>query len=112
MQVKYLSIGDKRPLRSFLSDVSVRIRDVKTIGKLSSAKDFELCLVYEIEPEKTSGNDFRIFRGSSMGGGINGILSRDAVSNLHISPYATHQTSGWVFFWEERASQVPATSDA
>jgi hypothetical protein len=103
MQVKFFTIGDDTSLRHFIDDNAIHICEVRVIGKHSSAKDFELCLVYKNEPDKTLRNNFHCFGSDPVHvieGKINHILTRDSVTNFHISPYGTQQMRGYVFFWE------------
>ncbi|WP_146010045.1 hypothetical protein [Burkholderia sp. WAC0059] len=57
--VRVFSVGDQRPLDHFLSDSAIALREVVVAGKLNSSKDFEGCLIYEIDQEKITANKFR-----------------------------------------------------
>ncbi len=103
MQAKMFSIGDTRPLLHFLSDSTVRLNDVKLIGKPSSSKDFGVCLLYEIDSRKTSTNKFHRFGAASHATeqSINSLLGRPGDKNIFIEPFATANDHWFVLFWEE-----------
>jgi hypothetical protein len=112
MKVKFFTVGDDRPLRHFISDNAIRICEVRVIGNHSSVKDFEICLVYKKDPDKTLRNNFHCFISIPVHvieKDINRILSRDSVTNFHISPYGTKNMKGYAFFWEELTNEAERT---
>jgi len=103
MQIKFFSVGDIRPLQHFIADNSIRVKEMHAIQPPSLPKDFELCLIFDIDKEKTLTNNFRCFDSSRTirEAKINKILARTTVGKFLISPYTTQKSYKYAFFWEE-----------
>jgi hypothetical protein len=102
------SWGVERPLLRFLSQPTVRLREVKIVGVQSTPNDFVACLSYEIDSEKNSKNMYRCFPASLMiEQQVNAILSKPSVRNSFIEPFTTEKKSFFILFWEEAATDNP-----
>jgi hypothetical protein len=115
MRVKIFRVGDPRSLLYFLSDPTVRLKEIKLIGILSesSAKDFEVCLIYEIDSEKKSMNNFQMFLNANhvIENKINSILDNPSVCNWFIETFTTYDHRSFVLFWEESVADTPLDGD-
>ncbi|MGF6872230.1 hypothetical protein [Paraburkholderia sp. MM5477-R1] len=105
--VKIFSVGDPRPLEHFLSDPNVMLHEVTVTGKFSSSKDFEVCLIYEIDSKKTTNNKFRQVvagPGSTRVGIISSVVNRASVERFFITSFVTQEGFRYVLFWDESDS--------